>query len=1303
METSQNEIQILRELVEEQKQQLISAYTEHEEELQEKANQISTYGEQVKKLQSELDETNALMVNANDQYMADLTKKIESMRLLLDENQKILDEQTKELSNKQETIETLNNQIMELYATMEHQAAELNEKDEEITRIQGIVDQNKAEIKKLHEKVQANERQNKELVQKKEDEFKSVRTELEAKNKEQLEKLKKFAANLKKRNAQYTELEEKYKNLEKNKGGDIIAQIAEEPLQTKRETIGLQQSSNKGDAKELDHLKETISNLEGKLHQSDSEINKLQVEINHFNAELENIKLRLVEKLSVIDQLTNDLGVRNKEIAYLHENAEELGKIRNELDVTAEDLKSKNIKIEKCKAVIKEKNKEIKRLQEQVGKTADSSATTTDDLIRLRVERDEIESNFKAYKSSIEAKLQENALFIETIENENVQLKERIGRLEESISIAEERRSSLERHSELLGLQLQQKQSQIENAEDEFTYRVKALVGQDEIIEQKLKDLENERDGLLESLKESKDQLNEVTRKYTFLQSHVSELENNKMYELEEDNKTLKDKINRLEKQLLDQKEESDQQISAKQAELLELENELSIVMQKVEKERRSIQEDLEKSRDENTALQDELVRMRELQSGLEQSRTELEKEITWIKLQNDSMTHDQVENQGLRMQVVQDQTEVDNLRIQNREMAENHAMELKNMREQLSEAIQMKEKLLETNSELEKLQIEIRLLREQHITELDSLRNQICRDQTEIVNLRLKCEQLEDDHEVELVALRQQVNQNHNHDQLEVQQLRVQIGQDHQEIESLRLQKQQLDNELAVLRQQISDLDSMRMHVAQNVTQDQLEVQHLRTQINHDQAEIENLRHQLLQLNSSHESELAGLRQQISELDSLRMQVGQNQTDDQVFIQNENERLQALLAEKEIEIQNYQRQNLQLQMSANIDATASVNVPHDPFAIVNDNPFISNELHEGSSLRTEIANLQNQLSYVTQELSEKQVKINDLELNLAAYSGEETNDLHSRLTELQRLCNEKDAEIARLQDQSTSHPPQIENPVFNIENFVTGQHVQHSNTPLSSPLSSFFDNPNPSPDIGINVAAPSVEHHDQQIEDLQRNVSDLEKYVTDLEHKLKSATEDNIKYQNERVNLENNLAIKIRQYEEKISALEIELNKVKEKLVQNEAERMIVKSHADVVIPGTQQPANTASIFFGPATTSDPFDQVISSTPATSEDGERRPVVEETIIPKKAYILHPNDELEALDRQNLSPFSGNQSEGWGDNSWGADAALEEEHQRSIMPLAIVSNAEVKLQHQVNSSTKSCENKTFKFNFSNFF
>lgn len=500
-----------------------------------------------------------------------------------------------------------------------------------------------------------------------------------------------------------------------------------------------------------------------------------------------------------------------------------------------------------------------------------------------------------------------------------------------------------------------------------------------------------------------------------------------------------------------------------------------------------------------------------------------------------------------------------------------------------------------------------------------------------------------------------------------------------------MRLQKQQLDNELSILRQQIGDLESMRMRVGQNVTQDQLEVQQLRTQINHDQTEIENLRLQLQQLNSSHETELAGLRQQISELDSLRMQVGQNQTDDQVFIQNENERLQALLAEKEIEIQHYQRQNLQLQMSANIDATSNSG-QQDPFAIVNDNnPFATpSESHEVTTLRAEIADLQNQLS-------EKQIKINDLEMNLTAQSNEDINDLHFRLGELQRLCNEKDAEITRLQEHTIAPSTQIETPMFNIESFATSQHVPPSHAPVSSPLSSFFDNPSPSPDMGINIPPPpNVEHHDQQIEDLQRNVSDLEKYVTDLEHKLKSATEDNLKYQNERINLENNLAVKVRQYEEKITALEIELNAVKEKLAQNEAEQMIVQSQADVVIPGAHQPTNIASIFFGPAMTNDPFEQVISNTPSVSgEDGERKPVVEETIVPKKAYILHPNHEQEALDRQNLSPLSGNQSEGWGDNSWGADAALEEEHQRSMMPLGestplgFVSNAEVKLQQQV--------------------
>lgn len=771
-----------------------------------------------------------------------------------------------------------------------------------------------------------------------------------------------------------------------------------------------------------------------------------------------------------------------------------------------------------------------------------------------------------------------------------MQLKERIGRLEESICICEERRSSLERHSEVLGLQLEQKQSQIENAEDEFTNRLKTLVGQDEIIERKLNDLETERDTLADTVNELKMQQTDLARRHSVLQTQLSELESTKLSDLEEENRMYREKIERLEGELAKQKVEYEQTLAAKHAELNELENELSNHLQKIEKERRSIQEDLEKSRDENETLQEEIGRLRDSQSDLERSRSELELQMTWIQQQNDNMTQDQLETQELRMQVVQDQTEVEHLQAQNVEMAERHRQEVAN-----------------AESEIERLRRE----RDDLGREMDALKTQICRDQTEIVSLRCSSA----DHETEVNALQHRIN--------ELMALSGQIEHDHSEIEALRANKQQLEGQLSALRQQIADMDSLQMHVGQNLTQDQMEVQQLRAQIGHDQTEIEALRHQVQTLQANHETELTALRQQITELDSLRMQVGQNQTDDQVFIQNENERLQALLAEKEIEIQNYQRQNLQLQMSAG----AAVAVPNDPFAA------LSMPSDIGGSNDSSIAELEQQLAAAIHEAADRRSRIAELE---------------ATIEDLQRSSMERDTDARQL---------------FSVpEPVIVTHQIDPLNAASTPPISSFeqFES-------------------SQQIEDLQRNVSDLEKYVTDLEHKLKSATEENAK-----------LHVRCKQYDEQLTALNAELTAVRERLSAAEAERQVPQIPADVSVhaaPTENEPVQmTAAMFFGgPAPSSNPFDYV-------GDNAGSVPVVEEVIVPKKAYICQP----ETLERQTLSPLS--VEEGWGDSSWGADAALEDEHQRQTVPASEqapiqgFSGAEVKLQMEIDQLTSDRDN-----------
>lgn len=365
------------------------------------------------------------------------------------------------------------------------------------------------------------------------------------------------------------------------------------------------------------------------------------------------------------------------------------------------------------------------------------------------------------------------------------------------------------------------------------------------------------------------------------------------------------------------------------------------------------------------------------------------------------------------------------------------------------------------------------------------------------------------------------------------------------------------------------------------------------------------------------------------------------------------------MLLEKELEIQNYQRQNLQLQMLAGPgSSTGSAQATYDPFAAIGDSQSIS----EDSTTR--IAELEQRLQGVLRELTEKQAKINELETLLASHASEAGKNLRAECTDLQRQLCEKDVEIARLQDLHqhllSSLPSEPE--IVAASTFT----VHGSNEPRQAAIS-----------------LPSAEHHDQQIEDLQRNVSDLEKYVTDLENKLKSSHDEISRNANERSLLESNFASRTAQLEQQLTVL-------RDELALANAERQMVQSQTEVIAVHSTKTLPTASKLFAPSsattTADDPFSSIQTSNvddAADAADG-KQPVVEDVIVPKKAYLCHPTDENE---RQTFSPQSVHTDDAWGETGWGGDdAALEEEHQR----LTFTENqsrglgtAELKLQLQV--------------------
>uniref|UniRef100_W8B665 Protein lava lamp n=1 Tax=Ceratitis capitata TaxID=7213 RepID=W8B665_CERCA len=1168
--TYEGEMSILQTLVAEQKQQLIEAYKEHEHEQNMKLLELQERDEQIVHLRSEIKELKHTLTSAGDQLSVDLRKECEKLRESLRISKNLVTEQVNDLANKQETIETLNQQIIDLYNSMEENANKIIEKEDEIASLKGCVDSNSEELKRLRKD---NEEQ-KSVVDKLLFELHSHRTtseqvpllesqvqrlveenqaldrnnkELEKRNKDQLEKLKKYAANLKKRSTQCQELEAKVQELEK---GSL------EAMQTKQQDVSHEQTLNdtikqleiqieelktqlEAKASEVTAVKEAeailknqLDQLERNLAEKNNEIVKLEFALvdaqpqadgwgdaepiavpnNIDNPASEALKTQLEEKTHklqeaeseiysmqeeliqvresereksfAIKDLQNALKEKSELIAELqkqihsHTQAEDITQtlennlhtFEERLQTLTEELKAKSIKFEKSKAVIKERNNQIQRLQAQVKDLQDKLCArpeeeyigppvsvsvnaaepptpaptpaqpqvpkeTYDDLVvayeklseRYNVEQGTFQATIARLETlhdGIQAKLQENMSYIETLEQENAAYKEKICRLEEAIDTYEDQRASMERRTNILFEQMEIQQTEHEETEDELICRLNKLSHHDDIIGMHLQKAQTERDELLsriESMQEKIAQLIEVntkTEKEYQLYREQSEANN------EAETQQLLDQLSAARTELGNLHTSYDQ-LKIKTGELDEMESEFSEQLMEKNSEKRALAEELERTRGQFKELSDNYARLhKEYQTYREHSETNIE-----------------MDTQKLRDQLNTTQTEMERLR-------------------NIYDA-----KLAAKTTELDQLESELSEQLSQMNSEKRTIAERLERAQDE-------CNAQKD----EIVRLKESLN-------------------------ALEQVKQELEREATWLRLQ-----------SVGSQQDQNDMQGLRMQIMQDKTEIDNLRHQIETLAANHEVELQELRTQISELDTLRMQVGQNQTDDQVFIETENKRLTDLLAEKEAIIENYQRQNLQLQMAAAAAAQPQAASQIDPLALA----FGSTQQNASLTLpsASQAAIVGDESIRLQRELQEKSEKLTRLQRELNTLQSE-FHSLSESNHELQRQLTLKNQEIESLRGSSNNY---INTPTAAA---VFGQPPSQQDVIAAPPL--FFSNeqaaPSPFDEIvqvrtvenlgsGVRCALDSAAggHPTMEqptIEDLQRNVSDLEKHAQELENKL--------------------------------------------------------------------------------------------------------------------------------------------------------------------------------------------------------
>lgn len=369
LKTSTSEVEILKTLVAEQKQLLIDAYQEHELDINQKIKEIEDCQHEIKKLNDELEAVRSQNVTNQEAYAVDLRTEMNKMKELVAESNREIENQKEELLHKQETIDTLNTQIIDLYKSMEENSNKLIEKEDEIQYLQEISDSNKEEIRKAYERISSadktiNDMKNQlskkvyetELLQQKasthdpklEERIKQLENEnqsLEAKSKEQLDKLKKYAANLKKKQAQCAELEEKLSSSQASNVDTVDSSAIVNELRAK-----------------VIHYEEQLNNVKienlAKLAQESVQKSSTTDEIEDLRWKIDEYEAMANDKSKIIAELEKQLKVMSSQCDQIEENS-------FELQSQLQKLENEKMKLEEKVKLTDEFEKELLALKEE--------------------------------------------------------------------------------------------------------------------------------------------------------------------------------------------------------------------------------------------------------------------------------------------------------------------------------------------------------------------------------------------------------------------------------------------------------------------------------------------------------------------------------------------------------------------------------------------------------------------------------------------------------------------------------------------------------------------------------------------------------------------------------------------------------------------------------------------------------------------------------------------------------------------------------------------------------------------------
>lgn len=566
----------------------------------------------------------------------------------------------------------------------------------------------------------------------------------ETRNKELREKLKKYALNLKKRTTEHAELEQQLKRLraeqaeqpqqEEQLQAALTEQITLEMRlkaalaeQTSLELkLSEEQATVEQQVEQLQQLRDQLHEMQrakkelerdlAKQHTKLSTITKLREEVDRLQVELQNtvfantslrqesyeleqqlearagydeLRRQLEQKSLKFDKSKEVIKLRNATIQSLQR---ELAELRAQLQAQPEEEPVQKQEEQQLQA---QQQQQQKRAQEQQQREEEQAKVlaqllavkeTNAQLLEEKANFELAIARLETLHEGIQAKLQQDQTYIESLEAQSTELQAKSAALEDQAASLTAEHSRAQEHVQLLEQQLRETSEQQTEHESQLQQRVQQLQEREQNQSRQLQQLSSEAEEAraeLTALQATHDSLLARHKQQTQqAQAEREQLSNNSEQELHE----LRQQLQARDQELQRQRNVYDAKLAAKATELDEMECDLSAHMERATAETRDLTQQLERAQEQLQARSEEVARITDELADTERERATLSREAVLLRMQHDSAEQDVLELQELRMQAMQDKTEMDNLRAQIDSLCANHNQELQALQQQIAE-----------------------------------------------------------------------------------------------------------------------------------------------------------------------------------------------------------------------------------------------------------------------------------------------------------------------------------------------------------------------------------------------------------------------------------------------------------------------------------------------------------------------------------------------------------------------------------------------------------------------------------------